>query len=267
MSASAGLALLAATAAVLALLAWAAYGRTHRRPTRSSDPPHEDLTAFLQSLRLYRRLPPELQRQLEPRVREFLRTVEFTGCAGLEVTQEMRVVIAGQACLLGLGLPERSMQALYGVSLYPDEFLVEESDEDPDSGVVTEGTRALSGQTLETDRIVLSWQDVREAQQRDDGYNVVIHEFTHFLDHAAGPWRSAGHSALQAEYELLCAAVERGEPTLIDPYGAEDPTEFLAVAAEIFFELPLEMREQHPALYGTLRGLFALDPAAWPGRD
>ena len=52
MSASAGLALLAATAAVLALLAWAAYGRTHRRPTRSSDPPHEDLTAFLQSLRL-----------------------------------------------------------------------------------------------------------------------------------------------------------------------------------------------------------------------
>lgn len=252
----------------IAALAWFAYGRGARRAARIDSPvqlPRDAWHGLLASrVRLYRRLPPTLQPRLRERLAAFLGRVEFAGCAGLQVTDEMRLVIGAQACILALGLPDEALADPWGVSVYPDEFLVEERDEDEDSGVVTEGTRALAGQTLDTDRIVLSWRDVLEAQQRDDGYNVVVHEFAHFMDHAAGFGGAGGHAALQREYSALCEAVDRGEDTLIDPYGAEHPAEFLAVAAEAFLELPRELRELHPALYGALRELLALDPADWP---
>lgn len=263
----------AATIVALAIsaLAWLAYGGGSRRAARiplTGQLAARDWHALLsRSVRLYRRLPPELQPKLRERLAAFLERVDFAGCAGLEVTDEMRLVVGAQACILSLGLPDDALADPWGVSLYPDEFLVEEQDEDEDSGVVTEGTRALSGQTLDTDRIVLSWRDVLEAQDRDDGYNVVVHEFAHFMDHAAGLAGSRGHAALQREYEALCDAVDRGEDTLIDPYGAEDPAEFLAVAAEAFLELPRQLRDAHPELYAALRELLALDPAGWPAES
>ena len=205
--------------------------------------------------------------QLRALVGEFLADKEFNGVHGLQITDAMAVAIAAQACLPVLYLGLQWYDDFKGIVVHPGAMLARREVVD-DAGVVHYYKEALSGEAMQHGPVTLSWADVAASgDSAQAGYNVVIHEFTHFLDHAAGPWRSTGHPALQAEYELLCAAVERGEPTLIDPYGAEDPMEFLAVAAETFFELPLEMREQHPALYGTLRGLFALDPAAWPERD
>jgi Mlc titration factor MtfA (ptsG expression regulator) len=158
------------------------------------------------------------------------------------------------------------------VLLYPDEFLVTESDED-EAGVVTEGTRALSGQTFDTSRIVLSWRDVQESGADGEAYNVVLHEFAHYLDHdfdgaLTEKQDSAGaladwHEVLAHEYGALNAAVRRNEPTLIDPYGAEHPAEFFAVATETFFEQPREMKLQHARLYGELQRFYGLDPAGW----
>jgi Mlc titration factor MtfA (ptsG expression regulator) len=162
-----------------------------------------------------------------------------------------------------LGADDYPLDALHGVTLHPDEFLVEEREEDEETGVVTEGYRALSGQAQGSDRIVLSWRDVVDAETRDDGYNVVIHEFTHFLEHSHPGGDPTAHAALEAAHAALCDAVDRGEPTLLDPYGAEDLTEFLAVAAEFFFELPRELRARHPTLYVLLRDSFKLDPASW----
>ena len=68
---------------------------------------------------------------------------------------------------------------------------------------------------------------------------------------------------LETAYAELCDTVDRGEPTLLDPYGTEDLTEFLAVSAELFFSLPCELRDHHPDLYRLLATSFALDPAAW----
>jgi Mlc titration factor MtfA (ptsG expression regulator) len=176
----------------------------------------------------------------------------------------MRVIVAAQACIPTLGSDEYPFDALHGITLHPDEFVVEEQDEDESTGVVTEGYRALSGQSLDTDRVVLSWRDVQDAETREDGYNVVIHEITHFLEASRPGGDAAAHAALAASHAELCRAVDRGEPTLLDPYGAEDLTEFLAVAAEFFFERPRDLREQHPTLYVLLRDSFRLDPAEWP---
>lgn len=271
-------------AAVLLLLLWLLRGRVWGRGRRGGDASADadsgggsagaagsaalprDRRVLLQArVRLWRALPPGLQDRLLPRIEEFLARVPFIGAGGLTVTEDMRTIIAAQACLVTLGGEDAGFEALHGITLHPDEFVVEEADEDEETGVVTEGWRTLSGQSVDGERIVLSWRDVEEAEHRDDGYNVVIHEFTHFLDQTRPGGDPAAHKALEAAHVELCDAVDRGEETLLDPYGAEDLTEFLAVSAEMFFSLPHRLKARHPALYDLLRVSFALDPASWPG--
>jgi Mlc titration factor MtfA (ptsG expression regulator) len=145
-----------------------------------------------------------------------------------------------------------------------------------DDGIVTEEERVLAGQAWDVRRIVLSWEDVTGRSGGEDAYNVVIHEFAHYLDHEGGGLDGtpalggrAEHARwaeiFQAEFDALRAAVDRGQPTLLDPYAAEDEAEFFAVASEAFFEAPGRLREGHPALYGQLRDYYRLDPAAWAG--
>ncbi|MCU0758159.1 MAG: zinc-dependent peptidase [Steroidobacteraceae bacterium] len=254
--------LVAASALALAALLASHRRRTRIRSVRTLEPAARNLLEA--RVPLFRRVPPGLRPELEHRIRDWLEHVEFLGCGGLAVRDDMRLVIASQACITALGLGRDAFDRLRGVNLYPDEFWVEEHEVDEETGVVTEGGRALSGQTVATDRIVLSWRDVEEAAARQDGYNVVVHEAVHYLDHAAGGRASSQGGALAAEYQALCEAVDRGEETLIDPYGAEDPVEFLAVAAELFFEQPRRLRRRHGALYAALRDAFRLDPAEWP---
>lgn len=251
---------------ILAAVAWLLVVARRRG---AGMPPPATLQASQQRLLearvpLYRRVPPALRAELDTRIHAWLARVEFVGCNGLVVGDDMRLVIAAQACIPALRLERDVFDRLYGVMLYPDEFWVEETDVDEQTGVVTEGGRALTGQALDTDRIVLSWQDVEHAAERDDGYNVVIHEVVHYLDHVGGGRASAQGGALALEYATLCDAVDAGNETLIDPYGAEDPVEFLAVSAELFFEQPRRLQGRHPALYAALQAAFRLDPAAWP---
>jgi MtfA peptidase len=270
----------AALAATLgaALLVGAYLQRRRRLWQRLAAPFPAEWRALLErSVPLYARMPVVLRRQLEAPVRAFLQRVAFIGCNGLVVTDAMRLVIAVQACLLIVARNARSYAGLFSVLLYADEFVVPEEDVD-DAGVVTQGERALSGQTIATDRIVLSWRDVQEPSPAGEAYNVVLHEFAHFLDHAADGAltsrtaahgaRSAGglarwHDVLEREYRRLCAAVDRGADTLIDPYGSEDPAEFFAVATETFFEQPRELQRRHPPLYAALHNFYQLDPAGW----
>jgi Mlc titration factor MtfA (ptsG expression regulator) len=212
---------------------------------------------------LFARLPEPLRARLEAPLARFVAEVPFVGCAGLAVDDDMRLAIASQACILALGLDGAPYARLHGVMVYPDEFVVEESEEDEATGVVTEGHRALSGQTIETDRVVLSWRDVAESLRLGDGYNVVVHEFAHYLDHAWANRPVGSHDALRAGYAALCDAVERGQETLIDPYGAKDEAEFFAVLAEVFLELPQDLADEHPELYAFMSSALRLDPVAW----
>jgi len=212
---------------------------------------------------MWQRLPETEKTTLLERLDHVLERIPFTGAHELVVTEEMRVLIGAQACLITLGSADYPFDDLHGITIHRDEFVVEESVEDEDTGVVTEGYQTLSGQAIEADRIVLSWKDVIESARRQDGYNVVIHEFTHFLEHTRPGGDPAARAALEACLEELRAAVDRGEDTLLDPYGAEDITEFLAVSAEFFFERSQELQRRHPLLYVLLRDSFHLDPATW----
>jgi len=221
----------------------------------------------------YRRLPATLATRLDGMIAVFLGEKEFIGCRGLVVTPEMRLVIAAQACLLVLGRERRVYDQLRSVLVYPSQFVVPEQWHDED-GVVTQEERVLAGQAWDVSRILLSWEDVASAGRDGDVFNVVIHEFAHYLDHETGgadgaPWlgdtteRRRWSALLLQEFERLQAAVAAGDEPFLDPYGAEDPAEFFAVASEAFFEQPREFTRVSPALYEAIRHYYGLDPAAW----
>ena len=217
-----------------------------------------------------RPLPPELRGRLERLVSVFVGEKEFAGCGGLAVTPEMKVAIAAQACLLVLGRETHVYDRLRSVLVYPARFVVpgEWSDE---HGIVTVERRVLSGEAWDVSRIVLSWEDVESRGEAGEPYNVVIHEFAHYLDHESdgAPWKSdraareRWFGLLEDELRGLRAQVEAGERTLIDPYAAEDRAEFFAVASEAFFEEPAALARRMPALYGALADVYRLDPAGW----
>ena len=132
----------------------------------------------------------------------------------------------------------------------------------------------LSGEAVEGGPMMLSWRDVEEAGDTSAwGYNVVIHEFAHVLDMGDGvadgipplpdaAERRRWQAVLLREYERFCKAVQRRRGTVLDPYGAEAPEEFFAVASEAFFVTPHDLRAEMPALYGLLAGYYRQDPAA-----
>jgi Mlc titration factor MtfA (ptsG expression regulator) len=247
--------------------------RIRRRRTLQSLPvlPPAALADVRRLLPLYARMPVPLRQRASALAREFLRHVRFEGCGGLVLTGAMRHVIAFQAGLLVANRGIAPYRLLRSVLVYPDEFVVQQREED-EAGVVTEGSEVLSGQTEDTDRILLSWADIERGFAAGEGYNVVLHEFAHLLDHVcggelsrrSGSTSSTWHDLLEAEYDALCEAVDAGEETLIDPYGALDPAEFFAVCTETFFELPTAMQARHPQLYASLVAFYGTDPAAWP---
>lgn len=222
---------------------------------------------------LYRRLPVPLQRQLRQHVQLLLAELPFIGCQGLRITDEVRVLVAAQAALLLLGRPAGRFRDLRQVLVYPGPFVVDRPQ--ADGAVVQDARRVLVGESWQQGQLILSWPDVLAgAADPDDGHNVVIHEFAHQLDQESGPANGAPVLGRREAYEGWAATLgqafgelrgqlARGEPTLIDPYGATDPGEFFAVVSELFFERPQALAQRHPALYAQLRAYYRIEPLAW----
>jgi len=219
-----------------------------------------------------RTLEPEDVQKLEGLVRVFLAEKRFEGCGGLEITDEIRVTIAAQACLLQLHRDGDCYPGLRTILVYPHAYVAAGARPLPD-GTVSEGPQARLGESWTRGSVVLSWDDVlRGASDIHDGQNVVLHEFAHQLDAQTGsangapplPQRSmyvAWARALSASYEKLTEELERHHRTLLGDYAATNPAEFFAVATENFFERPVQLARRHPALYEQLALFYNQDPA------
>jgi Mlc titration factor MtfA (ptsG expression regulator) len=246
--------------------------RRNRATSRSFPAPWDRIVAA--NVPFDARLPASDRIELRRRIQIFLAEKRFEGVGGLKMTDEIRVTVAAQACLLLLHLGDDDYPALTTILVYPTAYRVPILEHSAD-GLVTEGHQVRLGQAWNAETIVLSWDDVRRgAAGDDDGHNVVLHEFAHQLDmedrESNGAPVLADHAMYAAwarvlghEYEQLNNAVERGERTLLDAYGTQSPAEFFAVATETFFEKPVNLRDEHSELYGQLREFYRQDPAAW----
>ncbi len=268
-----------ATALLLAVPAWL-WGpllwRAARRARIRSQPfPPAWRDTLRRRMPAFAQLPADVQLRLKKHAQVLIAEKPFIGCAGLQVTDEMRVLVAVQAAWLLLRRRGGSFEHLRQVLLYPGAFVVQRSTADA-AGLVRDERHALLGESWQQGQVVLSWQDVMAgAADPHDGRNVVIHEFAHQLDQETGaangaPWQpGAAHRArwarvMAAEFQALQQRLAAGDTGgLIEPYAATNAAEFFAVTSELFFEKPFELQQDHAALYAELRQYYGVDPLVW----
>ncbi len=219
-----------------------------------------------------RHLPPSDRKELEEDLMILLAEKNFEGAGGLKMTDEIRITIAAQACILLLHRKTDYYPGLYSIIVYPNAYIAPQKVQQ-ERGIIVEGMQPRLGESWTRGAVVLSWNDVRSgAADIHDGHNVVFHEFAHQLDAQDGSMDGApiltDHSmyatwarVLGQEYERLQQDTALGKDTLLDQYGATNPAEFFAVATEFFFEKPRQLRAQLPQLYDELRRYYKQDPA------
>ena len=209
--------------------------------------------------------------ELEGTTKVLMHEKHFEGAGGITLNQEMKVTIAAQAALLLLHRRTDYYPRLVSIIVYPSQYVAPNVQRDP-TGIVTEGPQVRAGESWSRGAVVLAWDEVAAgAASQRPGHNVVIHEFTHQLDAENGemdgvPLLTADRypiwvRVMEEEYAHLRAAVDAGQPTVIDPYGATNPAEFFAVVTELFFTAPGTLLDAHPRVYETLADYFRQDPA------
>jgi MtfA peptidase len=205
----------------------------------------------------------------------FLDRKEFSGAGGFVIDNATALSVAVQACLPVLELGIDQYDGFVGIVMHADAVVAKREVTD-EHGVVHHYDEVLAGEAMEGGPVMLSWADV-QGGDRDDvptsAYNVVIHEFAHVLDMRDGQpdgvpllptqkGREAWLAVLMPEYDRFCERVVCGYETVLDPYAAEAPGEFFAVASEAFFVTPRELEEEQPALYRLLASYYRQDPAS-----
>ena len=224
---------------------------------------------------VFDRLPVADQAELLGHVQVFLAEKSFEGAGGLTLTDEIRITIAAQACMLLLHRETDYYPQLTSIIVYPSGYTSSE-DRFIGGGIWEEGGEARLGHTArELRAMVLAWDVAkRGAADPDDGRNLVLHEFAHQLDFenylADGTpaldtptaYRAWGR-VMSAELQALRRASNAGLATVLDNYGATDPAEFFAVATEAFFEQPAALAASHPALFSEMKNFFRQDPTTY----
>jgi Mlc titration factor MtfA (ptsG expression regulator) len=250
--------------------------KSRRRRQLLAEPFPDQWRRWLEAnVRHYQQISDAQRTKLRQLVTVFVAEKCWEGCDGLEVTDEMRVTIAGSACLLAVGVePNYYFDRVLTILVFPDTFV--RSPKWHGGMLVDESGMPTLGEAWHRGPIVLAWNMVQEESRGGSmGHNLVLHEFAHYLDGLDGemdgtpPLAGAEqyrnwHRVTNREFARLVASSRRGEATLLDHYGATNNAEFFAVATECFFERPREMRSEHRQLYDALAGFYQQQPAEWP---
>ncbi|QHI68855.1 M90 family metallopeptidase [Tichowtungia aerotolerans] len=247
-------------------------GKLRRVRTLRATPPPETWQPILErNFTVVARLAEEQRRQLFGYMQVFLDRIRFEGCGGQEITEEVKITITAQACLLLVGREQKVYPKLKTVLVYPHTY--QSGQRGMFGGDNGQGTRL--GESWGCGVVVLSWNSVLGgAHNLEDGHNVTMHEFAHQLDQVDGAAdgapilgsRSAYVSwakVLSADYDRLRRETARGKRDVLDSYGATNPGEFFAVATETFFEKPRQLQKNHPELFEELHAYYKVNPLDW----
>ncbi len=197
----------------------------------------------------------ELER-FRVQLKVFAHDKDWVGIKGLEVTDEMKVVISGAAARLARNLELDVYDQLRTIVVYPSHFQDEHD--------------VFLGQAFRWGQVVLSWDAVRHGLANPrDGRDTALHEFAHMLDAASGGFDGTPELHEAHDYQAWTkvfsrhyfALRERPEGNVLRAYGATNEAEFFAVATETFFEKPRQLKTRAPDLYEQLKRYYLVDPA------
>jgi Mlc titration factor MtfA (ptsG expression regulator) len=234
------------------------------------------LETLARRVRQYRDLPLAQQERVRTIVQVMLAEKDWAPAAGFELTDEMRVTIAGIAAMMVSGLDEPFyFDRLPTIIVHPTSmrFAQNRAADNP----YLPAPNALDGMAQQWGPVIVNWAAVRDERRGpSQGRNVVVHELAHHLDGLNGamdgsPPMDSGDEAqwldiVEDELDLLEDDIRRGVDSLIGHDAVESPAEFFAVTSECFFELPHDLRREHPELYEALAKFYCQDPTAWMQR-
>ncbi len=197
----------------------------------------------------------------------------WEGCGGLTMSDEIKVTIAAQACLLVLAFENEYFDRVQSILVYPNAY-VAPGRIITKGGVVLEGESHREGEAWYRGPVILSWADaVAGGRGQSRGDNLVLHEFAHQLDMQNGrevdgtpPLTTARQyerwqQIVVPEFERLQRDCRHGRRTVLDCYGTTNRGEFFAVATECFFMRLRELAHHHADLYDVFREYYRQDPA------
>ncbi len=250
--------------------------RDHRRTEARKRPFPPEWEVFLRANVAHYLMVNDAERsELCAMIQVFLEEKQWEGCGNLNLTDEIRVTIAAQACLLQLGLPHDYYRNVDSILVYPSTVVPPEHQLGffESVGGPVEPSVPILGQAFAQGPVILVWDAVlRGARHPKQGHNVVYHEFAHkldMLDGAADGTPPLADRAQLAEWIAVCSReflrlrnlTAQGHKTFLDAYGATNEAEFFAVATEEFFDRPLALLEHAPDLYHVLSVYYCQDPA------
>ncbi len=221
-----------------------------------------------EKLRWWSMLGDADRERMEDLIRVFLADKSFEGTRGFEPSEEMKVQIAAQACLLILGLNYDFYDDVTSVIVSPT-IVYHNGPRHLDGGIVSDDHAALSGQAMLHGPVLIAWDRLSDqALHPDRGHNVVFHEFAHKLDMRNGsgngvpPMSAELKQRWEPALRSILQRLRQGNAVSLDGYGGTNPAELLAVATEAFFDIPVRLQRDEPDLYGLLRSFYRQDPAA-----
>jgi hypothetical protein len=205
---------------------------------------------------------------------------DWEGCGGLELTDEIRVTISAQACLLLLGLPHNYYQNVETIIVYPSTVVPPQRRLGFFETAVAPVAEShpIIGQAFQKGPVIIIWDAaLHDGRHPELGHNVVYHEFAHKLDMLDGAAdgtpplrnRTEYHDWVQTcsrEYLRLKHDAEHGRKSFLNAYGATNEAEFFAVATEQFFDQPFLMIQNAPDLYRVLKEYYLQDPSLRAGK-
>lgn len=251
------------------------FKRRRRRKALAKPFPEEWEGVLERNFGHWRYLHDDEKSRMRDLIRIFIVEKYWEGAGGLELTDEIKVTIAAQACLLVLNIKHDFYRMLKTILVYPSGYFAT-GRRSVGAGVVSDAATPVLGQAHYQGPVILSWQHVvRGGRNAHDGQNLVYHEFAHKLDMADGvvdgtPVLSSREQQREwveimtrefRELRRRSATGYWGSDALLRPYGATNPAEFFAVATEVFFERPIEMRSMHTELYRVMQSFYKQDPA------
>jgi len=260
----------------LAILFWSmqaylAYKKRKKLKAIARMPFSESYRKLLMKIPHYKALGSEDKKKIERSILRFMYTKHFVGVK-MDVTDEMKVIIAFYACLLLLHIEtENCYDNLKTVILYPSPVILDSVRNN--GGIFTKENFVIDGQSA-NDTVVLVWHDAKHEAFHLRHDNVIIHEFAHEIDFMDGEVdgvppleRSKYHEwtqVLYSDFKKLTHVVERerdwGKYKLLGSYAATNEAEFFAVVTERFFESPHSLKHHFPELYLELKKFYNIDP-------
>jgi len=211
---------------------------------------------------------------LKTLIQVFISEKNWEGAGGLELTDEIRVTISAQACLLLLGLQHNFYQNVESIIVYPSTVIPPQRKPGFFENRITPvgPEQPILGQAFLQGPVIIIWDAaLSSGRHPESGHNVIYHEFAHkldMLDHTADgtpPLRSRDEyrdwaKTCSREYLRLRNDIQRGRKSFLNAYGGTNEAEFFAVATEQFFDQPKQMIKQAPDLYRVLKEYYRQDP-------